>query len=381
MVVTVGGAASNGVLFTVTPPPNITSIVPTSGPIGTVVTINGTNFGPTVGTRVSLVYFNGLSARTNSWSDTQIFVPVPAGATTGNVVVSVGGITQQRRKLHRYKSSGNHEPEPSLRPSWHARHHNGNYVRIQSRHQYRDLQWNTRPPFRVGAQPVSLRRCRAGATTGNVLVTVSGVASNGVNFTVTSTTSSAKLVQSAGKDGGTTTSSSLAFPSNNAIGNWIAIVIRAGSQGQVFTITDSNQNAYQKAVQLNQTLDAPNGDTLAIYYAENIAGGANTITVSDAISNTLRFAIFEYSGITTADSLDAFVATQGTSATPNSGNTVTAWGGDLLLGAVMTGGPANFTAGSGYTIEQTVPVEPNSKFLVEDQIQAVGRNYLCDRIA
>src|SRR5205085_3763501 len=47
VVVTVGGVASNGMLFTVTPPPAITGINPTSGPIGTNVIITGTNFGPT----------------------------------------------------------------------------------------------------------------------------------------------------------------------------------------------------------------------------------------------------------------------------------------------------------------------------------------------
>ena len=92
VVVTVGGMPSNGLPFTVIPPPNISSISPTSGPVGTVVTINGSNFGPTVGTRASGVSFNGVVARTTSWGDTQIVVPVPAGATSGNVVVSVGGV-------------------------------------------------------------------------------------------------------------------------------------------------------------------------------------------------------------------------------------------------------------------------------------------------
>jgi hypothetical protein len=55
---------------------------------------------------------------------------------------------------------------------------------------------------------------------------------------------------------------------------------------------------------MNETLDTPNGDTLAVFYAENIAGGANTITVSDTISATLRFAILEYSGVARSNSLD-----------------------------------------------------------------------------
>src|SRR5262249_59772953 len=61
VVVTVGGQASNGVSFTVTvPPPNIASLTPSSGAVGTVVTIAGANFGATQG--ASTVAFNGARA-------------------------------------------------------------------------------------------------------------------------------------------------------------------------------------------------------------------------------------------------------------------------------------------------------------------------------
>src|SRR5712692_6741649 len=91
VVVTVGGAASNGVSYTVTTPaPSITNLNPTSGLIGTSVTITGANFGTTQGT--STVKFNGITATPTSWSATSVVVPVPAGATTGSVVVTVGGV-------------------------------------------------------------------------------------------------------------------------------------------------------------------------------------------------------------------------------------------------------------------------------------------------
>jgi hypothetical protein len=38
------------------------------------------------------VSFNGTAAIPTSWSASRIVVPVPAGSTTGNVVVSVGGL-------------------------------------------------------------------------------------------------------------------------------------------------------------------------------------------------------------------------------------------------------------------------------------------------
>ncbi len=96
------------------------------------------------------------------------------------------------------------------------------------------------------------------------------------------------LVQHASKDAGTTTISSLAFASPTTAGNWIAVAIRGGlSSSQVFTVVDSNGNTYRQAAQIGFTSSAV---TLAIYYAENIKGGANTITVSDTVSGPLRFA-------------------------------------------------------------------------------------------
>ena len=73
-----------------TPVPNITSLSPATGPVGSPVTVNGTNFGATQ--NLSTVTFNGVAATPTSWSNTAIGLTVPAGATTGPVVVTVNGI-------------------------------------------------------------------------------------------------------------------------------------------------------------------------------------------------------------------------------------------------------------------------------------------------
>jgi YD repeat-containing protein len=80
-----GGIASNGVSFTV-PAPSISNISPDSERVGASVTVGGTNFGSLAG-RIS---FNGTNATSSSWSNTQIVVPVPSGATTGLVIVTQG---------------------------------------------------------------------------------------------------------------------------------------------------------------------------------------------------------------------------------------------------------------------------------------------------
>ena len=178
------------------------------------------------------------------------------------------------------------------------------------------------------------------------------------------------LVQHIGKDAGTTTTSTLAFASANTAGNFIAVGIRGGlSSSQVFTVTDSNGNTYKQAAQIGYTASQV---TSAIYYAENVKGGANTITVSMTVSGPLRFDILEYSGVATLNSLDATAAATGSSATPSSGNLTTTVSGDLLLASIGTTNPATFTAGTGYTIRDFVPVEPNTKHIGEDQIQAAA---------
>ncbi len=71
-------------------PPSIASLSPTSGPVGTPVTLAGSYFGNTQG--ASTIAFNGALASPSTWSDTQIQVPVPSGASTGNVIVTVSGL-------------------------------------------------------------------------------------------------------------------------------------------------------------------------------------------------------------------------------------------------------------------------------------------------
>lgn len=78
-------------IFTVMPPPSITSLSPISGAANATVTISGLNFGSLRGT--GSVTFGGRSATVNSWTDTSISAKVPSSASSGSVVVkAVGGV-------------------------------------------------------------------------------------------------------------------------------------------------------------------------------------------------------------------------------------------------------------------------------------------------
>ena len=69
--------------------PEITSLSPDSGPVGTLVKVMGTGFGAAQGN--STVSFDGVQGVPRYWSETDIRVPVPARAATGPVTVTVGG--------------------------------------------------------------------------------------------------------------------------------------------------------------------------------------------------------------------------------------------------------------------------------------------------
>ncbi len=91
VIVTTSGSPGKGTMFWVLIPPSILNISPNAGPVGTQVTIAGTGFQSSQGT--STIQFNGTTATATTWSNSQISVTVPAGATSGNVVVSIGGVS------------------------------------------------------------------------------------------------------------------------------------------------------------------------------------------------------------------------------------------------------------------------------------------------
>lgn len=93
--VTAGGqTVTSAASFTVTTgsgagaatPPAISAILPNSGPVGTMVIIEGSDFDPVP--RNNLVKFNGQLARVLAGTTSSLTVTVPLGATSGQVTIS-----------------------------------------------------------------------------------------------------------------------------------------------------------------------------------------------------------------------------------------------------------------------------------------------------
>jgi uncharacterized repeat protein (TIGR03803 family) len=87
-IITSNGSIASTSSFTVIPAPTITSFTPTSGAVGTSVTLTGTNF-----TGATAVKFNGTAATFAVASATQITATVPTGAKTGKITVTTRGGT------------------------------------------------------------------------------------------------------------------------------------------------------------------------------------------------------------------------------------------------------------------------------------------------
>jgi uncharacterized repeat protein (TIGR03803 family) len=85
-VTTSGGKLNSNKIFRVTP--QIASVSPTSGPVGTAVTITGVSLKQT-----TKVTFHGVKATFTVDSDTQVTAIVPTGALTGRIAITTPGGT------------------------------------------------------------------------------------------------------------------------------------------------------------------------------------------------------------------------------------------------------------------------------------------------
>ena len=213
VVVFASGVNSNGASFTVVPAPSISSLSVTTGPVGAAVTITGSNFGSTEGS--GTVLFNGTAATVSSWSATSIGVTVPSGATTGNVVVFASGVN----------SNGvNFTVAPGITSLSITTGAVGAAVTITGT-TFGSAQGSSTVSFNGTAASVSTWSATSigvtvptGATTGNVVVSVNGVNSNGVSFTVVPAPNISSLSITTGAAGAAVTITGTNFGSTQGSG-------------------------------------------------------------------------------------------------------------------------------------------------------------------
>ena len=350
---------TNGFTYTAAnPAPTVSTITPTSGPTtgGTPVTITGTGF--LAGATVSL----GTTAATSVvvMNSTTITANTPAHAAGAvNVVVTNTDGQSSTPLTNGYTYTAvNPAPTVSTIAPTSGPTTGGTPVTIMGTGFLAGATVSLGTTAATSVVVVNSTTITANtpahaAGAVNVVVTnTDGQSStpltNGYTYT-TSTGGPISFVQVAAATPRTSTASvPVTYTVAQTAGNLNIVVVGWNdTTSTVTSVTDSNLNQYVLAV--GPTTGT--GAQQSIYYAKNIAGGTNTVTV--AFSKAAVFAdvrALEYSGLDTASPLDvpAAVGASGTGSTANSGSATTATANDLIFGAGTTSGHFN-GPGTGFT--------------------------------
>ncbi len=436
-----------GLIGGVPPPPTITNLSATSGPVGTAVTINGTNFGSTQGT--STVTFNGTAATVTSWSSSSLSTSVPTGATTGNVVVTVGGVA----------SNGLNFTVTTAAPVITSGTTASGTVGVAFSYQITatnsptsygatglpaGLSVNTASglisgtPSGAGTSTVTLSATNGGGTGHATLTltitaaapvitsitTASGTVGTAFSYQITATNSptsygatglpaglsvntssglisgtpsgagTSTVTLSATNGGGTghatltltistvvTVSSvqvvaaaapgsastlSLSFAQNTVAGDLILVAFDYDTNATPSSVTDSQGNVFTP---IGNQLTSPGGARSRVYYAKNIKGGADRVTVNlSANSGWLELYLSEYTGVDQTNPVDAQAGASGGAGAVTSGNGTTTVAGDVIYGYCVADWAC--TAGSGFITRSNLNAN-----LIEDELAGNAGTY------
>ncbi|MGA2988481.1 MAG: putative Ig domain-containing protein, partial [Terriglobia bacterium] len=155
-------------------------------------------------------------------------------------------------------------------------------------------------------------------------------------------TSSVQVV--AGTASGSTESFSLSFPNNTVAGDLVMVGFDFDTNATASSVSDSQGNAF---TQVGAQLTSPGGTRSVVYYAKNIKGGADTVTVNlSADSAYIELYLTEYSGVNQTNPIDSQAGASGNAGPVSSGNATTTVAGDVIYGYCV--GNWACTTGSGF---------------------------------
>jgi hypothetical protein len=208
-------------------------------------------------------------------------------------------------------------------------------------------------------------------STGAVTVTVtnlgpqSGSLANGYTYNVSAAISFAQVASATPQS--PTATVSVSYPGAQTLGDLNVVVVGWNdTTATVQSVKDSAGNIYSLAI-------GPTSGTAlrqSIYYAANIAGGSNTVTVTfsqAAVYPDVR--ILEYRGVTT---LDVTAGASGSSSTSaSSGAATTTSANELIFGANIVATTTK-TAGSGF--KSRVITSPDGDIAEDKIVTTAGSN-------
>jgi YD repeat-containing protein len=351
VVVSVNNTPSNGVSFTLVP--HITTLTPATGQFAQAVTIGGTSFGASQGS--STIRFNGVTATATSWGDTSIATSVPSGATTGPVVVTVGGNASNGSTFTVLLPNIASLTPPSAVIGASITIGGTRFGATQGAS---TVTFNGTPAAPTSWGDTSITApVPAGATTGPVVVTVGGNASNGLTFTVITT--------------GTLTGTITRASNGTALSGATVQAVLAGVIKA--TATSAADGTYSIG-----NLDPGTYDVrvLATGYSSEVRGGT---VLSVNATTTVNVAMSQPGSV-------GGTVTQSDGITPIAGAAVTVYAGAMQKGTASTNGSGGYTisplhpgtytvqaANVGYrTKEQSAVINENATTTANLSLDAAG---------
>ena len=232
---------------TILPAPTITSFTPSSGPVGTSVTITGTNFS-TILTDNVVNFFNTVPATVTASTATSITVTVPAGAATGKISVNV------------------------------------NCISVVSTN---DFTVTAGPVITINPQPASTAVCDGAIA--SITLSASGTTNLTYQWQKFNGTAFANIPNTGGYSGTTTSTLNI-----NTTGNFGAGDYRCSVSGDLATPVFSQAASLTFTTSTTPAEITANGNTLTASAGDSYQWYQNDEVVTDAISQSLEFNTLEY---------------------------------------------------------------------------------------
>jgi hypothetical protein len=355
--------------------PQVSGVSPSSGPAtgGTVVNISGSNFqfgatvqfGPNYASNVTVVNSGSITATT------------PAGtAGAVNVTVNTSGGSGSLSGAFTYTAVASSPTVTGILPNS-GPSTGGTAVTISGTNfaSGATVLFGSNPASGIAVVNASTITAVAPAGTGNVAVSVynsnglSGTLSNGFTYASTpSTGSGVSFVQVAAAVPQSPTSAvSVNYTASQKSGDLNIVVVGWNdTSSSVQSVRDSAGNTYQLAI--GPTVGT--GLQQSIYFAANIKGGSNTVTVTfnqAALYPDIR--ILEYSGV--AGILDAVSSGIGNGPTAVGGSVTTSGANELIFSANTV---STFTAGAGAGFTSRIITIPDGD-IAEDMVAGAAGTY------
>lgn len=175
---------------------------------------------------------------------------------------------------------------------------------------------------------------------------------------------------------GTVTSGNASFSSNVTAHSTLVCGGRiGGGVGTVSAVSDNVNGAWTKLLDQAQTND---GLSTVLWYKLNAAAGATTVTITLGAISTFRCALME--GVVDSangDAIDVSASAEGDFTSPSAGTVTTTAAGDWIVAIVGTENDQTGTAGSGYTLHESV-TSGTKKTFAESQLAGAAGNYSGD---